>query len=111
FLHANADELDFELRGTHAWDVGRVSLGIGVAAGGAWLRQDFSDEGVAPSRNAGAAHLGVLGDVVVDLVQGFYGGIELDGMTYFFNQQAMGSDRFANAFALRISVLLLGKRW
>jgi len=110
FLHADADEVDVELRGTHSWDVGRVSIGVGVGVGAAYLRQDFA-EGVAPSRNAVAAHLGVLGDVVVDLVQGFYGGIELDGMTYFFNQEARAGDRLESPFALRISVLLLGKRW
>src|SRR5262249_53883872 len=81
FLHASADEFDVEIRGSHVWDVGRISLSVGIAAGVAWLREEFSSEGPTPSRDAVAAHLGVLGGATVDLVQGFYGGIELDAMT------------------------------
>jgi hypothetical protein len=111
FLHATTDELDAELRGARAWDVGQVTVSLGVSLGGSYLRQDFSSDGVAPTRNALAAHLGVLAGATVDLVQGFYGGIELDAMTYFYNQQAIGVTQVSTPFALRFDVLLLGKHW
>jgi hypothetical protein len=111
FLRATTDELDLELRGSHVWDIGGVAVNVGIHLGGSLLRQDFSSEGLAPSRNALAAHLGVLAGTTVDLVQGFYGGIEVDAMTYFFQQQAMDTAETAAPFAMRVSVLLLGKRW
>ena len=111
FLHARTDELAAELRGARAWDIGHVALSLGVSLGGSYLRQDFASDGVAPTRNALAAHLGVLTGVTVDLVQGFYGGVELDAMTYFYNQQAMGMTQVSTPFALRFQVLLLGKHW
>ena len=111
FLRGTTDELDGELRGAHVWDVGRLALSIGIGLGGSYLRQDFSSGGVAPDRSALAAHLGVLAGATVDLVQGFYGGIEVDAMTYFFNQQAMAGTEVHAPFALRFDVLLLGKHW
>jgi len=111
YLRAIADELDLELRAAHAWDVGRVALSLGLAAGGSYLRQKFSSDGVAPDRDALAAHLGMLAGATVELVQGFYGGVELDAMTYFYNQQTMGMTQVSTPFALRFQVLLLGKHW
>jgi hypothetical protein len=111
FLRATTDELDLEIRGSRSWDIGSVAINVGVNLGGSLLRQEFSSDGVAPSRNALAAHLGVLAGTTVELVQGFYGGIEIDAMTYFFQQQAMGRSETAAPFAMRFNVLLLGKRW
>lgn len=111
FLASAAEELDFEVRATHSWDVGRISFGVGFGLGGAWLRQDFSGAGQVPSRDAAAAHLGVLGGATIDLFGGLFAGIELDAMTYFFSQQTMGGSNLQTPFALRVSVLALGKRW
>ena len=111
YLHGSTDELGLELRGAHAWDAGDLTVSVGVTAGGSLLRQHFDSTGLAPSRNALAAHLGILAGATVDLVQGFYGGIELDAMTYFFQQQAMEATRVSAPFAMRLNVLLIGKRW
>jgi Caspase domain len=112
FLQARTDQLDAELGGAHVWDVGPVAMSVGVGAGASLLRQTFTSEGTAPSRRAVAAHLGASVGATVDLVQGFYGGVELDAMTYFFNQRDdAGATRVATPFALRVSVLLLGKHW
>ena len=111
FLFAAAEELDFEVRATHAWDAGRFSLNVGFGVGGAWLRQDFSGAGQVPSRDAAAGHIGALGGVTVDLFHGLFAGIELDALTYFFSQQTMDGSSLQTPFALRISVLALGKRW
>src|SRR5262249_43902799 len=111
FLHASADELDLEMRGTHVWDFGRLSLGVGIAVGVAWMREEFRSEGQTPTRNAVAAHLGVIGAVTVDMLQGFYSGVEFDAMTYFFNQQISMGNVIETPFAFRISLLVLGKRW
>jgi len=111
FLTARTDELDLEVRATHAWDAGRFTLDAGVDAGGSWLRQGFTGDVIAPPRDTGAAHLGVTVGATVDLVQGFYVGAELDGLSYFFNQQTTGGAHLATPFALRLSAVLLGVRW
>ena len=111
YLHADASESTAELRGAHVWDVGRVALSLGVTAGASYLRQNFSSDGIAPDRSALAAHLGVLAGATVELVQGFYSGLEIDAMTYFFNQQTMDERSVRAPFALRFDVLLLGKHW
>jgi hypothetical protein len=111
FLTATTDELAAELRGAHVWDVGRVSLSVGVSLGGSVIRQGFSRDGIAPDRRALAAHLGVLTGASVELVQGFYAGLEVNAMTYFFNQQTMGELVLGSPFAMRFDVLLLGKHW
>src|SRR5262249_20546249 len=111
FLDARTDELDLEVRATHAWDIGSLALDAGVDAGRSWLRQGFMANGIAPPRDAAAAHLGVTVGATVDLVQGFYVGAELDGMSYFFDQQTTSGAHLATPFALRLSVVLLGARW
>ena len=113
FLRARTDELDLELRGLHAWDIGRTAIGVGVGAGGAWLHQAFSIDARAPDRTALAAHIGVVVGASVDLVHGFYSGLEVDAVTYFFQHREAGTSAVDNrtAFALRFDALLLGRRW
>jgi hypothetical protein len=113
FRSAHSDELDLELRGTHAWDLGAVTVSMGVSLGGSLLHQDVSSDGLVPSRVGPAAHLGVLVGASIDLARGFYGGVELDALTYFFRQQADGPEgaHIETPFAARLDVVLLGKHW
>ncbi|HEU4730831.1 MAG TPA: caspase family protein [Kofleriaceae bacterium] len=113
FLHGRTDELDLALRGTHTWDIGHTAIHLGVSLGGSLLHQDFSAPALAPARTAPAAHLGVLVGAPRDVMQGFYSGVELDALTYFFNQRATGTDmvQVRNRFAVRLDVILLGKHW
>jgi len=122
----NIDEFDVEGRGTHAWDVGRVAVSVGLSLGGSYIHEHAMDD-TAPARSV-LAHLGVLAGVTIDLAQGFYSGIQIDAMTYFRTAppQSLPSPlpmpspgmngmvdigRASTPFALRLDVLLIGKRW
>lgn len=132
---AHSDELDVELDGVHVWHAGPVGFGAGLGLGGAYHRQDWGD-GSARSHD-GLVHVGVLMLASVELAGGFYSGIVVDGMAYFYpspphsitppaNSSGVrptpgdgqvvldGADRamrVSTPFALRINLLLIGKRW
>ena len=118
------DEIDFELRGAHAWDLGRLAISAGANLGGSHLRHDWGIAGEPNTENL--AHVGLSAGATIDLVDGFYSGIEIDGLAYFrpqVPQQATAAVVVAQPtakanfvvvstpYALRVDILLLGKRW
>jgi hypothetical protein len=127
---ATSNDFDLELRVAHAWDIGRVAVSVGGSVGGAYLR-DSAGDGTASTKH-GLPHAGVLAGAVMDVAGGFYSGIELDAMAYFQlsaprNLVLMGSDagpitegsentpavsvETSRAFAARLDLVLIGKRW
>jgi hypothetical protein len=127
---ATSDELDVELRAAHAWDIGRVAVSVGGSVGGAYLRENPGD-GTASTRH-GLPHAGVLAGATLDLAGGFYSGVELDAMAYFQlsaprNLVLAGDDaeptsatgthapavsvETSRPFAVRLDLVLIGKRW
>jgi Caspase domain len=110
FLAATTDELGLELRVTHAWDLGRVSLSAGGLAGGSALIQTFHAEGTAPTRLSPSGHLGLTASVSVELVAGLSLTTEVDALTHLFPQA--GSEGVTGHAALSVrGSLLVGKRW
>jgi hypothetical protein len=126
--HAHTDELDIELDGVHVWHSGPLSVGAGLSLGGTYLRQDSGD-GTTPARH-GLAHVGVVTAASVELARGFYSGIDVEGMAYFRalpprsiappnGESGIGNGsgtgggmmRVSTPFALRFSILLIGKHW
>jgi hypothetical protein len=133
---ATSEELDVELRVAHAWDIGRLAVSVGGSFGGAYLR-DRGGNG-AESQH-GRPHAGVLAGAIIDLAGGFYSGVELDAMAYFQlsaprNLVLMAPDSHPAAdgepivnggvngipeitvltsrpFAVRLDLVLIGKRW
>jgi hypothetical protein len=118
----------------HVWHIGSSAFGAGLSLGGAYHRQDWGD-GSARSRD-GLVHVGALALASVELAGGFYSGINVDGMAYFYPAAPHGIappsgsmtgpnhqngvtgpggtaevTRASTPFALRFNLLLLGKRW
>lgn len=86
---------------------------MGVAAGGAMIRQSFTTAGRAPERRAGAAHVAATLGMQRDLGRGFYVQGDVAAQTYFLRQQASTGDRktsLISPFALR-GALAAGRRW
>jgi hypothetical protein len=112
-LRETVDELDLELRGTVAWDLPRLTVELGVSAGGAIFRQAFSTQGLAPRRWAGAGNVGAGVGIQTELGKGLYVHADLAAQTYFFREQSSAGGRrvsFVSPFALR-SAAGIGMRW
>jgi hypothetical protein len=93
-------------------------VSVGLSLGGSYVRQDPG--GGAGRTDERLAHLGVLASATVELAGGFYSGLELDAIAYFRLLPPQGPDEArptsdmvlgSTPFALRLDVLLLGKRW
>ncbi len=105
-LDASTDELWLELRAGRAFDVGPVSLGLGVIAGASLLLESFSRvTPEPPSRRSLGATLGAGATVTRTLRGGIFVALETDGLTYFFESGGGAAARFA----LRAS-LMVGKQ-
>jgi hypothetical protein len=111
-LSGDSDEVDLEVRLVHAWDAPWLSLELGIAAGGAVLRQTFETRGVAPDRLTFAGMLAVSAGALVDLPEGFYGLADVEAQTYLFKQRDTGGAQavIGPSFAVRPS-FGVGKRW
>lgn len=127
---ATSDALDVELRVAHAWDIGRVAVSVGGGLGGAYLRDNAGD-GTGPTKY-GLPYAGVLTGAIMDLAGGFYSGVELDAIAYFQLSAPRNlvlvapaspptdvggtyppavSVETSRPFAVRLDLVLIGKRW
>ena len=121
---ATSQAVDVELRVAHAWDIGHLALSAGGSLGAAYVRDDPGD-GRASSKQ-GLPYAGVLVGATVDLTDGYYCGVELDAMAYFqlsarrnivltSNDSTLSDPAVSVAtsrpFALRLDLVLIGKRW
>jgi hypothetical protein len=75
------------LAGVHVFDLGAVSLGVGVEGGLAWLGQRFSDAETKP-RDALAGLLGPLVELEVPLRRRLYARVDGAFLTYLATDQA-----------------------
>ncbi|KYF64355.1 hypothetical protein BE11_48470 [Sorangium cellulosum] len=105
-LTASNDDLGLDVRLSHAWDLPVVTLGVGVDLGLAVMRQRFETSGHAPDRHGLAGAFGAGAGANVDLVGGFYLGVEAAAQTYLFEQQRAGSEEgeIAPSVAARLRV-------
>jgi caspase domain-containing protein len=108
FVAAATDELAGELRVTHAWDVGPVTLAAQIQLGGALLHQTFDSTGTAPARTIGALSFGGGGLAAIDLMHGLQARAGTEVATYVMRRdEAMDTGRWSSRLALRL-VLALG---
>jgi hypothetical protein len=82
YLESNTVEWSADVKLAHVFDLARVSLGVGVTAGAAYLRQTFRTAGIAPERNAAAGTVGVVASATFDLPAAFFVLIEAEGRGY-----------------------------
>ncbi|HSR99395.1 MAG TPA: caspase family protein [Kofleriaceae bacterium] len=124
---ATSEAIELEVRAAHAWDFGHLALSAGGSVGGSYMR-DKPGNGRLSSKQA-LPYAGVLVGATVDLTDGYYCGVELDGMAYFQlsarrNLVITAGDSIltdvaepafsvatSRPFALRIDLVLIGKRW
>ncbi len=88
---ATADELGAQVETRYVVDTALLSLGLGVAAGASWLRQDFDTQGVAPSRDSIAGRVGPVVSLSGELFGGLYWIVSGQGELYWFRQQRSGN--------------------
>jgi hypothetical protein len=74
-------ETAFSAAGLHVFDVGRLSLGVGLAGGFAWFAQRFSDPG-SSGRDVPAGFFGPIAQGEVPLTRQFYACAEIGYLTY-----------------------------
>lgn len=111
-LSARSNEYDASLRLSRAWDLRRLSLGLGVGGGASWLVQEFETPGAAPTRKSLVPVIMVVGTAAFELRRGFYVGMDVEAQTYLMRVRRSDTrtvERTA-AFALR-PALLMGKRF
>jgi hypothetical protein len=80
-LTISSYETALSVAGLHVFDVGRVSVGVGLAAGVAWFAQRFSDPGTA-GRDLPAGFFGPIVQGEVPLPRRFYACAEIGYFTY-----------------------------
>lgn len=109
-LQATLDEYDLELSAAHAWDLGAVSVEVGVTAGASLLAQRFRTSGVAPPRTTAALQLSPTLAASHELGERTYLFLSLSGATFLFRSQDAATLRtsFGPSFAVRTA---LGLGW
>lgn len=116
-LAAHTDALDLHVRLTHAWDLPRVTLDLGVAGGAELLREGFHDtRATADDRYSAAGHLDVTAGAEVDVGRGVYLSADVAAQSHFLRVRGRPADegepeptRWVTRFALA-GTLLVGWR-
>ncbi|HET7786143.1 MAG TPA: caspase family protein [Myxococcales bacterium] len=110
-IDATLDQYDLELSLARVWDVGVVSVEIGVTAGASLLRQRFRTSGVAPPRTTAALQLSPALGASRELGERTYLFLSVSGATFLFRSQDPVTLRssFGPSFAVR-TALGLGVR-
>ena len=105
-LDATAEGWDLEVGATHAWDLRGFTLEVGLAVGGALLRQHFRTAGVAPARTSAALQLSPVALVSRDLGRRTYLYLSTSAATYLYRlgDSADGSTSFGPSFAMRFAL-------
>lgn len=112
-LTTTQDQLDVELRVSHAWDLPRITLDLGASLGAGILHQSFTTRGMAPDRTSFLGEISVGLGATFDLPVGLYALTEVSAQTYFFEQQegqTTSATSLAAAFAVR-PTFGIGKRF
>jgi len=105
-IRATLDEYDAELEAAHVWDLGVVSVQVGLNIGYALLAQRFSTEGVAPRRTSSALQLAPTLGVTRELTERSYLYFRVLGATYMMRSEDSQTQAisFGPSFALRASL-------
>jgi hypothetical protein len=104
-LHADSQELSFELTAAHAWDFGRLSLSSGGVTHVSWLRERFATRGRAPGRDSLGMGLGVLLGAAWEQDDGYYVFEDTLGEVLFFNERrSLDETAIVTKPALRFTV-------
>lgn len=81
-LDITTREISLAVDGLRAFDLGPLTLDVGLEAGGSWFAQAFHDPRT-PDRTAFGPFVGAVGQVEWPLPHRFYARLELAGLFYF----------------------------
>jgi hypothetical protein len=111
-LRATTDEVDLELRLSHAFDMPLVTVDVALAAGAALLAQRFETRGSADDRTTAAGHLDAAFGAIVPIARGIHASVDVAAQTYLFRQAGRDGTgaSIEPAFSLRTAVLV-GAFW
>lgn len=82
FADLTTRELSVALDGLRAFDLGPVTLDVGLELGASWFGQAFHDA-TTPDRSSGGPFVGALGGLEVPLPHRLYARLEIAGLFYF----------------------------
>lgn len=108
-LHANTNAYDLDARVHRAWDLGLLSVELGLGGGTSLFTQSFEVRGTAPARQSLVPFLMVGGTASVDIKHGVYASLDVAAETHFVAVQRETIEHDVN-FAMRVS-LGVGKRF
>jgi hypothetical protein len=107
-LRATTDAAAIELRVAKAWDLPRVTIDLGVAAGGELMYERFTTRGLAPARVTPGVSLAAGTGATISLGAHAFVVLEVAAQTHYFAVEDQQGGRTAVArFALR-GMLALG---
>jgi hypothetical protein len=110
-LSADVDELGFDVRLSHAWDLPVVTVDLGLAPGVSIFRQTFDSPGLARARLTAAPNIAAGVGLSADLGEGFSAMLESAAQTYVYRfEREDGTSRWTPSAALRVSAGF-GKHW
>ena len=106
-LSARTDLLAVDLRVAKAWDVSRLTIDVGVTAGGELLQERFTTRGVAPTRTSPAGHIDAGLGLQLPIYERFFVASEIGVQTHFLSVEEQAGDAHVVArFAVRGIVVL-----
>lgn len=83
-LDITTNEVDLAVDGLRAFDLGPLTLDVGLEAGAAFFAQAFHDP-TTPDRSSTGPFVGALGQLELPLPHRFYARLEVAGLFYFLH--------------------------
>lgn len=108
-IHAVTNEYDLDLRVAKTWDVGRLSVALGLGGGAALFTQRFETAGRAPPHDSLNPYVLVEAGAAADLGAGFAAGLDAGGETHFLSVEMRGETSRSAEFAGRLSIF--ARKW
>ncbi|MEP6860957.1 MAG: caspase family protein [Deltaproteobacteria bacterium] len=101
-LSARTGLLSLDLRVAKAWDVSRLTIDLGVTAGGELLQERFTTRGLAPTRTSPAGHIDAGLGLELPICERFFVASEVSVQTHFLSiEEQQGDAHVVARFAVR----------
>jgi hypothetical protein len=105
-IDATATEGDASARLSHAWDLGRVALDLGIVGTVGLLHQSYETRATAPARTSGFGGVAASGGVDLALGRGFHAFVEAAAGSDFYRRRSSATHETELAAPFAWSALL-----